>query len=106
SAPIRQRVEHRLGRPDRTPLCAGVKVEVPDALPERGLRLAGRPGPVGSSFPAAGHYRLAVCRVQGALRGAAERPGFARSVTRPPGRSLGMAAERERGQERGLWLWS
>jgi hypothetical protein len=50
------------------------------------------------SFPAAGHYRLTGCRFKDAL--AVPLRGRARPVVDPFACSRGMAAERERPQER------
>src|SRR5215471_8242730 len=72
------------------------------ALPEQGLRSAGRPELVGPSFPAPGHYRLAGCRVKDALGGAA-RPGLARSLTRPSARTRWQ--RRGKGSRSGVCCW-
>jgi len=74
--PIRQRVDHRLGRPERPPLCDRVKCSFPPRwLSARGRSRRGRPA------------------------GAAARLGCARSWTRPPARA-GWQRRGERQQER------
>lgn len=69
----------------------------------RGLRSGGSSGLASLSFPAVGHYRLAVCRVKDALRGAAARPGLARSLTRLPARTRWQ--RRGKGSRGGVGCW-